>query len=82
MDLQGGGAAFQIPGAAGVEFGADDFTVDFAKFADEKDVGEREEEEGSADKESGVPEVEAKAEAEGFDEGRACALLWVGRCGG
>jgi hypothetical protein len=34
------GAALQIPGAAGIEFGADDFAIDFAKLADEKNVGQ------------------------------------------
>ena len=63
------GAALQVPGAAGVELGADDFAVAFAQFADEEDVGEREKQEGADDEEGGVPEIEPKAEAERLEKG-------------
>ena len=56
MEFQGPNAASHVPGAARIEVGADRFLVAFPQLADEKEVGQREEQEGPGDKEGGVPE--------------------------
>ena len=82
MDLERRGAALHVPGAAGVELGADDFAVAFAQLADEEKVGEGEEQEGADDEEGGVPEIEPEAEAERLEEATGARFATSSRaCG-